>query len=114
MNYRMTLPSSVLGARKRAAVAALAKSLANELAGKGIRVNQLMPGRIGTERVRELDETSAARANISVEDQRKRAKELIPLRWYGRPEEFGRGKLHHRRDASGGWRADSQRTLGGW
>ena len=37
----------------RASVAALAKTLALELAASKIRVNQLGPGRIGTDRVRE-------------------------------------------------------------
>lgn len=74
----------------RASVAALAKSLANELAAKGIRVNQLVPGRISTERVHELDETNARRAGISLDDQRRRAENTIPLKRYGEPPEFAR------------------------
>ena len=52
----------------RASVSALAKTLALELAADGIRVNQIIPGRIDTDRVRELDEidTSApTRASAS-------------------------------------------------
>src|SRR5690348_5413205 len=42
----------------RASVAALAKTLALELASSKIRVNNLIPGRIETDRLRQLDEIS--------------------------------------------------------
>ncbi|MFI0740441.1 SDR family oxidoreductase [Streptomyces sp. NPDC021100] len=68
----------------RPGLAGFAKSLATELGPRGIRVVGLLPGRIDTDRVRELDgltddpdATRAARA------------EAIPLRRYGTPEEFG-------------------------
>lgn len=74
----------------RAAVAALAKTLANELAPKRIRVNHLMPGRISTERVQQLDEETSRRLGISIEEQRRRAVSEIPWGRYGEPEEFAR------------------------
>jgi 3-oxoacyl-[acyl-carrier protein] reductase len=74
----------------RASVSALAKTLALELAGSGIRVNQLIPGRIGTDRVQEIDAINAGKAGISVEQQRERSVATIPLGRYGKPEEFGR------------------------
>jgi 3-oxoacyl-[acyl-carrier protein] reductase len=69
----------------RPGLAMVAKTLADELGPRGIRVNGLLPGRIDTERVRELDAladdpAAARRAN----------EQSIPLRRYGRPEEFGR------------------------
>jgi len=74
----------------RASVAALAKTLALELASSGIRVNNLIPGRIDTDRVRQLDEINAKRAGIPVDDQHQRMAATIPLGRYGRPDEFGR------------------------
>jgi 3-oxoacyl-[acyl-carrier protein] reductase len=74
----------------RASVAALAKTLAVELSAEGIRVNHLMPGRIATDRLQELDEANASRAGISLQEQQERAQAVIPLKRYGRPEEFGR------------------------
>jgi 3-oxoacyl-[acyl-carrier protein] reductase len=85
---KQPVPHLALSNVLRPSVAAFAKTLANELAEKGIRVNQLLPGRIATDRVRELDEINARRANISVEEHSKRAAEAIPLGRYGTPKEF--------------------------
>ena len=74
----------------RASVAALAKTLALELAGSGIRVNQIVPGRIGTDRVEEIDAINAKKAGITPEEQRSRSAATIPMGRYGAPDEFGR------------------------
>lgn len=74
----------------RAAVAALAKTLADEFAAKGIRVNQLVPGRISTERIGYLDDANAKRLGITVEEQRQRSIATIPMGRYGEPDEFAR------------------------
>ncbi len=72
----------------RGAVSSLAKTLAIELAAKKIRVNQLIPGRIDTDRVRELDEANSKRAGISVEEQQKKMAAAIPFGRYGDATEF--------------------------
>ncbi len=74
----------------RASVASLAKTLSLELAPSHIRVNNLIPGRIATDRLQQLDEGNAKRAGISVDEQQKRAAATIPLARYGGPDEFGR------------------------
>lgn len=74
----------------RASVAALAKTLAIELAPRRIRVNNLLPGRIETDRLRQLDEINSTRAGITLDAQRARALAAIPMARYGQPEEFGR------------------------
>ena len=74
----------------RASVAALAKTLALELAAEGIRVNQLIPGRIATDRVREIDAANAKKADVAPEEQKRRSEATIPLGRYGDPDEFGR------------------------
>ena len=53
-------------------------------------MNNLIPGRIETDRLRQLDELSAKRAGISADEQQKRAVTTIPLGRYGHPDEFGR------------------------
>lgn len=69
----------------RPGLAMAAKTLADELGPKGIRVNGLLPGRIDTDRVRELDENRG-----NPEQIRKQNEQSIPLGRYGTPEEFGR------------------------
>ncbi len=68
----------------RPGLAMAAKNLADELGPRGIRVNGLLPGRVDTDRVRQLDaqadDPAAARAATE---------QTIPLRRYGKPEEFG-------------------------
>ena len=74
----------------RPAVSALVKTLADEFAAKKIRVNQLVPGRIATERLTYLDDTNAKRAGITLDEQRKRSAAAIPMGRYGEPAEFAR------------------------
>ena len=74
----------------RSGVTSLAKTLSVELAPDRIRVNTLIPGRIATDRLRQLDEINAKKAGIAVEDQEERSAGTVPLGRYGAPDEFGR------------------------
>jgi len=74
----------------RASVSALAKTLALELAHSRIRVNQIVPGRIDTDRVRQLDEINGQKQGVSAEQAKARSITAIPMGRYGQPEEFGR------------------------
>jgi 3-oxoacyl-[acyl-carrier protein] reductase len=85
----------------RPAVSALVKTLADEFAAKKIRVNQLMPGRIATERLTYLDDANAKRAGITLEEQRKRSAAAIPMGRYGEPAEFARAAAFLLSDAAG-------------
>lgn len=67
----------------RPGLAMVAKTLADELGPRGIRVNGLLPGRIATERVAELDAGTGDAATAKA-----RAVETIPLGRYGEPAEF--------------------------
>src|SRR2546429_572325 len=61
------------------------KPRAADLGPAGIRMNGILPVRIATDRVRELDALSG-----DPDEVRARRSEGIPLRRYGEPEEFGR------------------------
>jgi 3-oxoacyl-[acyl-carrier protein] reductase len=74
----------------RASVSALAKTLALELAARKIRVNQIIPGRIDTDRVRQLDEINAKKHGTSPEATKQKAISAIPMGRYGEADEFGR------------------------
>ena len=84
----------------RPAVSALAKTLADEFAPRKIRVNQLVPGRIATERLTYLDDANAKRAGVTLEEQRKRSAAAIPMGRYGAPEEFARAAAFLLSDAA--------------
>lgn len=68
----------------RPGLAMVAKEMADEWGPRGIRVLSLLPGRIDTDRVQQLDASTDDAAAA-----RERASAAIPLRRYGRPEEFG-------------------------
>ena len=77
------IPGLAVSNGLRPGLAMVAKQLADELGPRGVRVNGLMPGRIDTDRVRELDAGEGDPEQIRA----KRAAG-IPLRRYGRPKEF--------------------------
>jgi 3-oxoacyl-[acyl-carrier protein] reductase len=84
------IPNLGLSTVLRASVSALAKTLALELAASKIRVNQIIPGRIDTDRVRQLDQIAATRQNISPDEAKHKAMAAIPAGRYGQIEEYGR------------------------
>jgi 3-oxoacyl-[acyl-carrier protein] reductase len=87
-SIKQPIPNLILSNVFRAGVASLAKTLADELAADHIRVNTVVPGRIATERVAQLDQANAARLGLEVETVRQTMLAQIPLRRYGDPEEF--------------------------
>jgi 3-oxoacyl-[acyl-carrier protein] reductase len=67
----------------RPGLAMVAKTLADEVGPRGVRVNALLPGRIATGRIQELDEHRTP-------DEIARMRAAIPLGRYGEPDEVGR------------------------
>jgi 3-oxoacyl-[acyl-carrier protein] reductase len=84
------IPNLALSTVIRAGVSALAKTLSIELAADKIRVNQILPGRIDTDRVRHLDQINAGKQGITVEQSKAKAIGTIPMGRYGEPPEYGR------------------------
>ena len=89
-------------------LAGVVKTLADELGPAGIRMNAVLPVRIATNRVRELDALSG-----DPDEVRARLSQRIPLRRYGgargvrpgcRVPALPRRVLHHRSDDPGGRR----------
>ncbi|WP_030242133.1 SDR family oxidoreductase [Streptomyces sp. NRRL S-350] len=84
-SVRQPIPGLGISNGLRPGLAMAAKALADELGPRGIRVVGLLPARIDTDRVRELDslapDPAAARARAAAD---------IPLGRYGTPEEFGK------------------------
>jgi 3-oxoacyl-[acyl-carrier protein] reductase len=78
----------ILSNSVRAAVTGLARTLANEVAGHGITVNNLMPGYTRTERVVELAESNARQKGNTPEAEFARWEDEIPMGRLGEPREF--------------------------
>jgi 3-oxoacyl-[acyl-carrier protein] reductase len=84
-SVRQPITGLTLSNGLRPGLGMIAKNLADELGSAGIRVNGLMPGRIATDRVAQLDASTGDAAAA-----RARTTAMIPLGRYGEPAEFGR------------------------
>jgi 3-oxoacyl-[acyl-carrier protein] reductase len=73
----------------RSALAAYLKSLAGEISRHGVTVNMILPGRISTDRVAQLDQAASKMTGKSLDQIREESEASIPAGRYGRPEEFG-------------------------
>ncbi len=82
------IPTLALSNIGRSAVAAYLKSLAADVAGRGVTVNMVLPGRIGTGRVADLDAAKSRSSGISVEAVQADSRAAIPAGRYGDPAEF--------------------------
>lgn len=85
---REPLPNLVYSNTGRAALAAWMKTLAREVAADGVTVNGVVPGRIDTERVAQLDAVTAQRSGTDAESVRAASIATIPMGRYGKPQEF--------------------------
>lgn len=74
----------------RSGVTSLLKSLSIDLAPQGIRVNNLVPGLFGTDRLTELDLVNARDWRMTLDEVREINFSRIPMGRYGDPLEFGK------------------------
>lgn len=74
----------------RSGVTSLAKSLSQQLASENIRVNNLVPGIIETDRITALATAQAEANDISVDQQKDHMQSSIPMGRFGQADEFGR------------------------
>jgi 3-oxoacyl-[acyl-carrier protein] reductase len=72
----------------RSSLVGWSKTLAREVARDGVTVNVVVPGRIGTDRVRFLDQARGQREGRSPEDVAKESTSSIPAGRYGDPAEY--------------------------
>lgn len=83
------IPNLAMSNTIRSSLVGWSKSLSNEVAADGITVNMLLPGRIRTERLKNLDKAQAERTGKTVEEVSKSEQATIPAGRYGTVEEFG-------------------------
>ncbi|WP_163971894.1 SDR family oxidoreductase [Oceanobacillus halotolerans] len=89
-SIKQSIDNLILSNTFRSGIVGLAKSLSQELAADNIKINTIGPGRILTDRVRELDAIKAEKVNVSIEDLQEETAKKIPMGRYGEPEEFAK------------------------
>lgn len=78
----------VVSTAMRLAVTGFSKTLANEVAHRGITVNTVMPGVIHTQRIENLRQARASREGTSLQIELDKTAQLIPAKRLGRSEEL--------------------------
>ena len=82
------IPNLAISNAIRPALTGWLKTLSNEVAKDGVTVNSIAPGRIETDRLKQIDTANATKQNKSMDDIRAAAMARIPAGRYGRIEEF--------------------------
>jgi 3-oxoacyl-[acyl-carrier protein] reductase len=84
------VPVMVLSNVMRAGVTSLLKTLSRQYAADNIRVNNLVPGLIYTDRIKSLDTAKSEREGTTIDEAKAANESLIPFGRYGEPDEFGK------------------------
>jgi 3-oxoacyl-[acyl-carrier protein] reductase len=82
------IPNLAISNTLRLSLVGWSKTVAREVAGDGITVNVVIPGRIATGRVQALDEARAARDGTTLAEAAAASAAAIPTGRYGNPEEY--------------------------
>jgi 3-oxoacyl-[acyl-carrier protein] reductase len=85
---RQPIPDLVYSNAARGALMAWLKTTARSVAGDGVTVNGILPGRLQTPRIDSLDQGRATRTGESLDQVRAAHLATIPAGRYGRPEEL--------------------------
>jgi 3-oxoacyl-[acyl-carrier protein] reductase len=90
-----------------------AKTLASEVAADGVTVNTLLPGRIQTDRIEQIDADTAQRTGQSLEQVKAASLAAIPAGRLGTPEEYGAAAAFLLSDKAGYITGSTLRVDGG-
>lgn len=82
------IPNLGISNALRSAIVGWSKTLAGEVAKDGVTVNCVLPGRIHTARIDELDAAAATRSGSTPEAVAEASRATIPMGRYGDPREF--------------------------
>lgn len=82
------IPNLAISNTIRGAMVGFCKTLSAEVAKDGVTVNVILPGKIDTKRVGELDTARAGREGKTLEEVRAQIAASLPAKRYGQPEEF--------------------------
>ena len=91
LSTSVRIPIAGLGVSNvtRSAMAAWAKTLANELAPLGITVNNVLPGYTSTERLEELVNSRASTLGVSASEVKEQWRQQVPMQRFATAKEVG-------------------------
>jgi len=93
ISVKQPIGNLILSNVMRTGVTSLVKSVSNELAPHGIRVNNIVPGYFATDRLKSLDAKNAEARGIPVDEMTGERQKSVPLGRDGDPEEFGKSAV---------------------
>ncbi|KWT75306.1 MULTISPECIES: SDR family oxidoreductase [unclassified Variovorax] len=88
-SIKAPLPLLGLSNGARSGLAGFVGGLSREIAADGVTINNLLPGRFETGRLKGYIDKLAASQSSSFADAAQRLKSTNPMRRFGRPDEFG-------------------------
>ncbi|CDQ38899.1 MULTISPECIES: SDR family oxidoreductase [Virgibacillus] len=92
-SIKQALDNLVLSNTMRPGIVGLSKTLAQELSQDNILINTVGPGSVKTDRILDLNRKQAGKLGVSEEEVMNKAEAQIPMKRYGRPEEFAKAIL---------------------
>lgn len=82
------IPNLAISNGLRSGLLGWSKTLANEVGKDGVTVNIVLPGRVATQRIKQLDEAKAQREKRSIESVALESTSSIAVGRYGDPTEY--------------------------
>ena len=83
------IPGLDLSSGARAGLTAFLAGVARTVADRNVTINQILPGKFDTDRIRSTISFAAGKSGLTEEQQAKKVADEIPARRLGSPEEFG-------------------------
>jgi 3-oxoacyl-[acyl-carrier protein] reductase len=114
LTVKQPIDGLMLSTSIRSAVTGFSRTLANEVAAHGITVNTILPGFMNTERVVELNQATAMREGVAVEQVERRVIQQIPMRRIGEPRELAALAVFLASDRASYITGQSIAVDGGW
>jgi 3-oxoacyl-[acyl-carrier protein] reductase len=89
LSVLMPVPGLDLSSGARAGLTSFLAGVARQVAADGVTINNILPGKMDTDRLRANIQRGAERAGTSADEEANRQIAQIPAGRFGNPEEFG-------------------------
>jgi 3-oxoacyl-[acyl-carrier protein] reductase len=90
LSVYLSIPGLDLSSGARAGLTSFLSGIARTVAAKNVTINNMLPGKLDTDRIRTTTKFGAEKAGMSVEDYAARQNRDIPAGRLGTAEEFGK------------------------